>query len=239
MFGTNPLRKQEFTDGSVLAVQGDPWPTIQGEGPHAGMPATFIRMWGCHLKCHFCDTDFESNKIYWTLTDLVKACEPGPELVVITGGEPMRQNILPLCQAMVQASHRVQIETAGSFWFAGALSLGRDAAASIGIEIVVSPKGPTVDEQLRQYAVAWKYIIAHDTEVDDFGIPITNTQNPDGKLRGLAHPPLGFPKDRVYLQPMNTQDRSVNQSNTKRCIELALKFGYRVSLQQHLILGVP
>lgn len=33
--------------------------TIQGEGPHAGLPAIFIRFGGCNLACSFCDTEFD------------------------------------------------------------------------------------------------------------------------------------------------------------------------------------
>ena len=117
MFGKNetePLLKDH--DGLSLDVV-EVFPTIQGEGPFAGRPATFIRLAGCHLKCSFCDTDFTSNRALVTVFELGARVEKHRHgLVVLTGGEPMRQNIVPLCEALVAGGYTVQIETAGSFW---------------------------------------------------------------------------------------------------------------------------
>jgi 7-carboxy-7-deazaguanine synthase len=33
-------------------------PTIQGEGPHAGQRAAFVRLGGCNLTCTWCDTAY-------------------------------------------------------------------------------------------------------------------------------------------------------------------------------------
>ena len=35
--------------------------SIQGEGFHAGKPAYFIRVGGCDIACHFCDTKISWN----------------------------------------------------------------------------------------------------------------------------------------------------------------------------------
>jgi organic radical activating enzyme len=76
MFGKNATLKRELSDGQLLYVQ-EVFRTIQGEGPHAGLPATFVRLWGCHLKCYFCDTDFESNKQAMLLAELLAQCKDG------------------------------------------------------------------------------------------------------------------------------------------------------------------
>ena len=33
-------------------------PTFQGEGPHAGQSAVFLRTSGCNLNCSWCDTPY-------------------------------------------------------------------------------------------------------------------------------------------------------------------------------------
>ena len=62
MHGTNPIRPPVTGDGAMLEVQHI-FPTLQGEGPYAGVPAVFIRLGGCNLACTFCDTEFESFKV--------------------------------------------------------------------------------------------------------------------------------------------------------------------------------
>lgn len=238
MFGNNPSRQREHGVGEVLTVQGVPFLTIQGEGPHAGKPATFIRLWGCHLKCNFCDTDFESDPQLVHVSSLVQACETNnARLVVLTGGEPFRQNIKPLVQALQEKGFRVQIETAGSFWVKGLLELDGFAM----LDLVVSPKTPTVHPRVREHAAAWKYIIAHDDGHDlEDGLPIVNWQGGDVTHR-LARPPEYLQRSLIYVQPKDhgPEALTLNHWNTQRCIELCYKFGYTLSLQQHKIIGVP
>ena len=33
--------------------------SIQGEGAHSGEAAIFLRLSGCNLRCHFCDTEHQ------------------------------------------------------------------------------------------------------------------------------------------------------------------------------------
>jgi len=32
--------------------------SIQGESVHAGLPCVFVRLTGCNLRCHYCDTRY-------------------------------------------------------------------------------------------------------------------------------------------------------------------------------------
>lgn len=83
--------------------------SIQGEGVDTGKLVTFVRLSGCNLSCSFCDTDHKKGTAM-DIKDIYDKCLPS---VVITGGEPLRQNILPLARMLWQKS-RIAIETNGT-----------------------------------------------------------------------------------------------------------------------------
>lgn len=228
MFGENPIEPiNNQTDGYFLrVVKPGPWATIQGEGPYAGHPATFIRLHGCNLRCTFCDTQF-SNPDDPTIAadDLVHIAKVnGYKLVVITGGEPFRQNIFPLCLKLATAGHVVQIETAGTLWLEGIQSVAK---------IVVSPKTPSIHPKIKRNAMAFKYIISAEDQHDGF-LPVTATQ-PNGITGVMAAPRNEAP---VYLSPMDQYDPEKNARNHKLVAELALRYNLYAGIQLHKYLMV-
>jgi len=182
----------------------------------------------------FCDTDFESNPVHYTLDELMPHFAPS-SLVVLTGGEPLRQNVVPLVRKIVCHNRSVQIETAGTLWWEGL-----EAYDPHELQIVVSPKTPTVHPRMQE-AVAWKYIVsARHLRSKADGLPVSNTQRADDSHpKPLARPPQWLHKENILVQPMDEGDPALNAANMNLCVELALEFGYRVSLQQHKIIGVP
>jgi len=241
MFGTNPARKQELGNGQELRVQ-EVFLTIQGEGPLAGTPAIFLRTEGCSLHCKWCDSEFDSGysiSLKGLLTQVVEVRgESEAELVVITGGEPMLQNIEPLCSNLISLGYRVQIETAGTLWVPGLEDMAE-------LTIVVSPKVRKVHPMIEKHATAWKYIVTAG-EVDVDGLPIGSTQR-GVDVEGLkkqrmpsliARPPKGTTVDHIFVQPCDEHDLMKNEKNTAFAVELAIKHGYRLSLQQHKILHI-
>ncbi len=254
MFGTNETLPQVNEGGDVVRVQ-EVFSTIQGEGPLAGTPATFVRLYGCHLKCWFCDTDFSSVNEPLAVDQLAHLCQlHGNSLVVLTGGEPMRQNIVPLCTKLLAAGYRVQIETAGNLWFAWDAPLGSPALDAViyhpNFSIVISPKTHRVDERMLdpRLNVSWKYVVAADEEFDDDdGLPVVNYQTKGGRARRLARPwfsPVAGPlpdevRARVYVQPMDVADPEVRQKNIACAVAIVRHHKYRLSLQQHKLLGLP
>src|SRR4051812_26652612 len=94
--------------------------TIQGEGPEHGKAAVFIRTAGCNLDCPLCDTDYTTNRKVVLIDDIVAKVKElrNKCLVVITGGEPFRQNTTQyLCEKLLLKGYQVQIETNGCFWW--------------------------------------------------------------------------------------------------------------------------
>ncbi|MBT9312606.1 7-carboxy-7-deazaguanine synthase QueE [Leptothoe kymatousa TAU-MAC 1615] len=97
--------------------------SVQGEGVWTGTNAFFIRLAGCDVGCPWCDT-----KISWStkphapinLGELVHQAQAAqPFMVVITGGEPLMHNLLPLTQSLQQAGLRLHLETSGAHPLSG------------------------------------------------------------------------------------------------------------------------
>src|SRR3954470_4973626 len=73
-------------------------PTVQGEGPDAGIPAYFVRFGGCDWRCTWCDSmhavdpaEVRAHAERLTATEIVdrlRALPPGPGLTVLSGGNP-------------------------------------------------------------------------------------------------------------------------------------------------------
>ena len=92
--------------------------TIQGEGYHQGKAAYFIRLGGCDVGCFWCDVKDSwdaSRHPQVAVSSLVEqaAAYPG-RMAVITGGEPLLHDCLPLTHALKEAGFQTNIETSGS-----------------------------------------------------------------------------------------------------------------------------
>ena len=91
--------------------------SLQGEAQFVGVPTVFVRLTGCPLRCHYCDTAYAFHGgEWWTLPDiLARVAEFGARDVCVTGGEPLAQrNCLPLLSALCDRGHRVSLETSGA-----------------------------------------------------------------------------------------------------------------------------
>ena len=229
MFGKNPARPQDLGDGDRLWVQ-EVFYTLQGEGPFSGEPAVFIRLGGCNLKCYWCDTDFESSR--WTpsraeLLERVEAVrQPRTRLIVLTGGEPFRQNICPLVEALLERSLRVQIETNGTLWL--------DFPQSERLTLVCSPKTKQLHPAIVPRINAFKYVLGADGIDPEDGLPSLSTQRA-GVRTQLFRPPAG---SSVFVMPRDDGDPVRNQANRQACTAVALKYGYRLCLQTHKLLDL-
>lgn len=232
MHGQNPIRHKERREDGKLQVR-EIFQTIQGEGPRAGHSAVFIRLTGCNLKCHFCDTFWDDdNDRYLSVDEVIAEVAavrlPSCNLVVITGGEPLRQDMSMLVPALlsIHPNLHIQFETAGTLW-QGVLSRAR-------VSIVVSPKTPRINDLISLYAAAFKYVIKSGENSEDDGLPLQSTQIP-GQYAELARPRPGKP---VYLSPCDEGDLERNQANQDEVVHLAMKHGYIAGLQMHKIWNV-
>lgn len=92
--------------------------SLAGETRFAGHPATFVRLSGCNLRCAYCDTRYalEPGRRV-AVREIVDEIDgrPAGDLVVITGGEPLRQEAVhELLGGLASLGRQVLLETNGS-----------------------------------------------------------------------------------------------------------------------------
>ena len=226
MFGKNRKLKPEYSNGNLLKVHKI-FITFQGEGPYIGYPSIFIRLSGCNLSCNFCDTEFDTY-IDMTVEDIVSTgynklkefqnndINQKQVLIVITGGEPMRQNISLLSKELINRGHIVQVESNGTL-----LSPGMPKE----VKIVCSPKVTNgkyhkIRSDILERVIAIKFIIsAHNHEYSDIA-------------------DVGQGSIPVYIQPMDEYNPIKNKINLQLAMHLAFKYNHILCLQTHKLIGI-
>jgi 7-carboxy-7-deazaguanine synthase (Cx14CxxC type) len=209
------------------------FPTLQGEGAHAGRAAVFCRFAGCNLWsgreedrataiCQFCDTDFVGSDGYGggkfdTATSLADAIEtswrstsagPQQRYVVFTGGEPLLQLDGELISALHQKGFAIAIETNGTL------------KVPKGIDwVCVSPKAGS--DLIVLQADELKLVIPQQGHSDLEKI-MARFEKMDYRNR--------------FLQPMDGPNL---KSNTELAVGLCQKRPlWRLSLQSHKLIGI-
>ncbi len=91
--------------------------SLMGESTLAGLPAFFIRLSGCNLRCTYCDTTYAyaegGTRSVASLVDAVRSSSQ--RLVLVTGGEPlMQKGTRMLLEELIQSGLEVMVETNGS-----------------------------------------------------------------------------------------------------------------------------
>ena len=209
------------------------FPTLQGEGAHAGRAAVFCRFAGCNLwsgreedrasaVCQFCDTDFVGSDgigggKFDNAQDLASAIEqswkstsagPQQRYVVFTGGEPLLQLDEALISALHQRGFEVAIETNGTI------------KVPKGVDwVCVSPKAGS--ELIVLQANELKLVVpqvGHDA-----------LENVMSRFEKMDY------RNR-FLQPM---DGPNVKSNTELAVTLCQKRPlWRLSIQSHKLIGI-
>ena len=209
------------------------FPTLQGEGTHAGRAAVFCRFAGCNLwsgreedrataVCKFCDTDFvgsdgDGGGKFETAQDLADAIEsswkstsagPQQRYVVFTGGEPLLQLDDELIAKLHQKGFEVAIETNGTI------------KVPKGVDwVCVSPKADS--DLIVLQANELKLVIPQEGH-DSLEKLLARFEKMDYRNR--------------FLQPM---DGANLKMNTELAISLCQKRPlWRLSLQSHKLVGI-
>lgn len=126
--------------------------SIQGEGRKQGIPCVFLRLAGCNLSCHWCDTEYARPRDAGIERGRDQIIETIWRMnyphVCITGGEPLlqKEELIPLLESLHRLGKSVEIETNGTIDF-------RDVQpyASICMDVKCPLSGESSDLSLLQY----------------------------------------------------------------------------------------
>lgn len=203
--------------------------SIQGEGCMIGIPVTFIRFAGCNLSCPWCDSKETwgstkegacramNKKFVWMSTEeIVDKCDQ--HTIVLTGGEPMLQDLDELINALHEWNKIVCCETNAT------LPTNKELDW-----VVASPKPP-------------EYFIHPECEYNELKYVVSEEFNLS------AIPECMFETEGcVWLQPCdygkptdsNQDTLDKTKASMKKVVELTMQYPYlRAGIQLHKILEV-
>jgi 7-carboxy-7-deazaguanine synthase len=168
------VRKRAFEKFyTMLAVStlkiSETFASVQGEGSLVGSASFFIRLDGCPLRCAWCDTPYAlaGDAGRAMSVDDLAVLASAYRRVVITGGEPLAQDIGPLVDRL-SPRHHVTVETSGAIF----ADLPKVALFSLSPKVGSSGYSPKI-EVLRKYCAAaagrmhLKFVIADDRDLDE------------------------------------------------------------------------
>lgn len=173
-----------------MLVVNEIFDSIQGEGIHTGVPATFIRLTGCNLSCGWCDSkDALHNGKEMPVPEVVDAIMLSPPFVVVwTGGEPMLQ-----WEGMRDVM--MEIEEDASFHL--------ETNGTLGVPygwfdwVTVSPKPP-------DYIIATEFF-ATPAPIDEIKVVVTGEADLQAALRFSDWYPHAY----MSLQPVSNNPKVV------------------------------
>ena len=200
--------------------------SLQGEGPSAGTPAHFVRLQGCSVGCHWCDTKYsweaDGGRALPAEHIWAEALALGTApLIVVTGGEPLEHEALvPLLEQALERWPRVEVETSG---------IAPPPISHPRLFYNVSPKLPSATPR---WADTWRAAPAWSAETNaTFKLVVGDPPDPEDAVRLIAG--HGLKADRVMLMPEGLTDDRV-RAHAAVVADLCRRTGFRMSPRLHL-----
>ncbi len=166
--------------------------SLQGEARSSGRPSVFIRLTGCPLRCHWCDTAYAfSGGQLWSIEAILeKAASYSTRWVCVTGGEPLAQpECRPLLCHLLDAGHEVSLETSGALAIQG---------LDPRLSIVMDLKAPDSGEASRNLLTN----VAHLKPTDQIKIVIASRADFDWACQQADTLDLFKRVDEVLISPV-------------------------------------
>lgn len=216
--------------------------SVQGEGPHTGEPALFVRTAICNLTCSWCDTAYtwewtrfdKAREVHtFTVDDAIgrvlKELPPQVRLVVLTGGEPMlQQDALGEVITGVRQHRpdvRFEIETNGT---KSPSSQMRELVSLFVVSPKLAHSGIAESHRLVPSALAdlsstrsvLKFVVRTPSDFDEVDTIVKLSR---------------FERDRVWVMPEGT-DPAVLRMRMVDLVPIAIERGFKVSGRLHMTL---
>ena len=187
--------------------------TIQGEGFWTGQPCTLVRFQGCNLQCAFCDTPYalkEDGGEEVSLKELVNRVANIHKRgqMILLTGGEPMMQDISLAAKQFAWFGSVHLETNGTFPVKGVFDW-----------VTVSPKEGVLDEGAVQRANEIKWLVKTKEDVRSLQTFLQHWQVTNSTA--------------ICVQPM-----SLGTQATQMAFEAAKKYGWRLSLQTHKLIGV-
>lgn len=200
--------------------------SLQGEGPSAGTPAHFLRLQGCDVGCHWCDSKYTwpaeggEARTAGEAFAALKALGEAP-LLVVTGGEPLAHTgVEALLAEALERWPRVEVETSG---------LEPPPLAHARLHYNCSPKLPSATGRWREtWAHADAFVADPNTT---FKLVVGDPPDETDALRLIDEHRL--PRERVLLMPEGLTDE-VLRARGRHLADVCAREGLRLSPRLHV-----
>ena len=200
--------------------------SLQGEGPSAGTPAHFLRLQGCDVGCHWCDSKYtwdphrgqemSAAGAFQALTELGSA-----PLLVVTGGEPLEHpGIAELLKLALTRWTRVEVETSGVL---------PPPLHDTRLYYNVSSKLPSATPR---WLETWQHTVTWIVEPNaTFKIVVGDARDVEDAVRLIQEHTI--PRDRVMLMPEGMTDEVI-RDRARLLAEICKQEGLRLSPRLHV-----